>query len=782
MKGLMRHVVGPLLAACCAATMGVALGQTASGPAEPLPGTVLLAGHPDAAAEMVAGIDRFLTRETETARRRRGSLWPDRPSQIDAYLKAVETRRNRLARIIGAVDALPSAATVEFIALSDKTVEVGKGANFSVYDVRWPVSPPIKGEGLLLKPDNDPTACVVALPDADWTPEMLTGMSAGAPTEAQFARQLAEAGCEVIVPVLLDRSDTFSGNPAVRMTNQPHREFIYRMAYTMGRHVIGYEVQKVRAAVTCLKNRWPGRPIGVIGYGEGGLLALYSAAVDPRIDATVVSGYFQPRDRLWSEPIYRNVWSLLRQFGDAELSWLIAPRGLIVEACKGPIVPGPPAMRDGRFGAAPGSLLSPDLKDVQAEVERSRPVFDSLKVPEKLTLTISADGQGPPGCSATLRAFLAAMGVDLMADRPQSPTRAPTDARKGFDPQVRLKRQLDQMTEHVQALVRQSESRRRQFWSKADASSPDTWQTTCQWYRKYLWEEIIGRLPDPTMPANPRTRLVYDAPAWKGYEVMLDVWPDVFAEGILLVPKGLKPGERRPVVVCQHGLEGHPRKPITAEFEATYARFGARLAERGFVVYAPQNPYVGKDAFRVLQRKANPLKLSLYSVILGQHARTLEWLGSLPFVDPKRIGFYGISYGGRTAMMVPPLLDTQYAAVVCSANFNEWIWKTTSITFPGTYMFTTEYEIFDFDVGNTFNHAELAGMIAPRPFMVERGHDDTVGLDEWVAYEYAKVARLYGRLRIGDRTAIEYFDGVHQIHGVGSFAFLHKCLDWPEPR
>ena len=25
--------------------------------------------------------------------------------------------------------------------------------------------------------------------------------------------------------------------------------------------------------------------------------------------------------------------------------------------------------------------------------------------------------------------------------------------------------------------------------------------------------------------------------------------------------------------------------------------------------------------------------------------------------------------------------------------------------------------------------------IAPRPFMVERGHDDGVGLDEWVAFE-----------------------------------------------
>ena len=68
------------------------------------------------------------------------------------------------------------------------------------------------------------------------------------------------------------------------------------------------------------------RPIGVTGYGEGGLLALYAAALDPRIDAALVSGYFDSRQNVWQEPIYRNVFGLLDQFGDAELASLVAPR------------------------------------------------------------------------------------------------------------------------------------------------------------------------------------------------------------------------------------------------------------------------------------------------------------------------------------------------------------------------------------------------------------------------------------------------------------------------
>jgi len=68
-------------------------------------------------------------------------------------------------------------------------------------------------------------------------------------------------------------------------------------------------------------------------------------------------------------------------------------------------------------------------------------------------------------------------------------------------------------------------------------------------------------------------------------------------------------------------------------------------------------------------------------------------------------------------------------------------------------------------------------LVPTRPFMVERGHG--VGLDEWVDYEYAKVRRLYARLGIPGRTAIEFFRGGHEINGQGTFAFLEKHLGRP---
>ncbi len=767
--------------------------------AEPLPDTKSLTRDGDLAAQMVEGIDKYLMRELAASVEKRKQYWKPDFSSLEAYTKSVQPNRERLTKILGVVDERVAPVVMEYVGEGTPPPLVAKTEKYKVYTVRWPVLPGVDGEGLLLEPKEKATANVIVLPDADWSPEMLVGLAPGVAKEAQFARRLAESGCRVLVPVLIDRKDTWSGNPTLgRMTNQPHREFIYRMAYEMGRHIISYEVQKVLAAADWFTQEKGNLPVGVYGYGEGGLLAFYSTALDERINTTVVSGYFTFREKLWQEPIYRNVFGLLHEFGDGEIAGLVAPRALYIERGKGPLQAGPPAPRAGRTGAAPGRLVSPGtgslekLREGEPELrafDRALETFRNLKLlkePEWRFLPVVAEDQ--PGEASTLRVFT----VQLTKGKAESlpPTGkpvsftdgpVPVDLRKGFDPALRQKRQFDQLVAYTQKLMRDSERyRQRHFWAKLDTSSLEKYQKSCEPFRKQLWEEVLGKLPDPSVPMNPQTRQIYDEPKWKGYEVTLDLYPDVFAYGILLLPKDLKSGEKRPVVVCQHGLEGRPTDVCNPKERTKYYNsFGAQLADRGYIVYAPQNPYIGHDKFRVLQRKANPLGLSLFSFIVRQHERTLDWLATLPNVDAERMAFYGLSYGGKTAMRVPALLP-RYCLSICSGDFNEWIRKNVSMDYPSSYMFSPEYEMPEFNLGHTFNYAEMAALIAPRPFMVERGHDDGVGIDEWIAYEYAKVRRLYSRLRIPDRTEIEFFPGGHEIHGQGTFRFLQKHLHWPK--
>ena len=356
-----------------------------------LPGTAPLTDAGDLVFEMEDGIVEFLRKRTKEVPQERAQLWHWDYYSAQAYEKSVAPHREHLRKIAGAVDPRVSPATLEIIAHPEQPAEVACGQNYKVLEVRWPVFDAVDfglcgmhAEGLLLEPAGPAKAHIVAIPDADWTPEMLAGLVEGAPANAQFARRLAENGCQVLVPMLINRDDTFSGNPEIRMTNEPHREFIYRIAYELGRHIIGYEVQKILAGVDWFTSHDPKGRIGVMGYGEGGLIAFYAAALDSRIRATVVSGYFDERENVSAEPIYRNVWGLLREFGDAEIASLIAPRTLIVEACRGPEVNGPPAAVDGRSNMAcpVGRLSTPKIESVRREADRARAIFAPLGVGE----------------------------------------------------------------------------------------------------------------------------------------------------------------------------------------------------------------------------------------------------------------------------------------------------------------------------------------------------------------------------------------------------------------
>jgi len=197
-------------------------------------------------------------------------------------------------------------------------------------------------------------------------------------------------------------------------------------------------------------------------------------------------------------------------------------------------------------------------------------------------------------------------------------------------------------------------------------------------------------------------------------------------------------------LVGQHGLEGaavsvRPRRDdrdkrrLHPTFIST--RTSAPDSRTWDTWSTSAESYIGD--FRKINRLANRWAGRCSRSFWRSTTGRLDWLTSLPYVDPARIGFYGLSYGGKTALRVPPLLAL--CAFGLLGDFNEWVRKITTVNDSNSYMFTQEYEMPEFNLAGVANHAEMAKMMAPRPFMVERGHRDGVGFDEWVAFEYAKV-------------------------------------------
>ncbi len=738
---------------------------------EPLGGTKPLTMEGDIASQMLTGVDKFLHYELiDRSAERRWQRWEKRDfSSAEAYHKSIEPNRKRLAHILGLRDPRVPFDAPELVSTTAQPALVGKGENFEAFAVRWPAFGDVHGEGLLLVPKDKKVADVIAIPDADLTPEQITGLMPGVPSESQYARRLAESGCRVLVPVLIDRKmkkrhapDSTSGS------NLSSREFLYRSAFELGRHLIGYEVQKVLAGVDWfVKDAGKEKPrICVFGWGEGGMLALYAGALDTRINAVCVSGYFSHHRHIYEEPIDRNVFGLREEFSDAFLAAMVLPRDyMMVEGVGGPelVLPGQ--------GGAPANLTGPTRNEAGQEYERGKRLVSGkgFAFPNIAYRWLPGSGQKFPTGSA-LRDFLLHLRVGAALAKDSG---APQVLRNAFDIEVRQERQQHEIDRHNQWLLTESPYVRAKFmkelYDAADTKSLEKYSEARKKYREIFAKEVIGQFEDKLLPPNPRSRKAYEGDGWTGYEVVLDVFPDVIAYGILLLPNDLKPGEKRPVVVCQHGLEGRPQHTIGKEGYPYYKAFAARLAERGFITFAPQNLYIFQDRFRTLQRKANPLGKTLFSIIVPQHQQITDWLKSLPFVDGNRIGFYGLSYGGKSAMRIPALVDN-YCLSICSADFNEWVWKNASTRSPYSYAWHGEYEIFEF-----------AALIAPRPFMVERGHFDGVAPDETVGYEFAKVRNLYeARLGLIDRCQIEWFVGPHTINGKGTFEFLHKHLDWPK--
>jgi cephalosporin-C deacetylase-like acetyl esterase len=708
-----------------------------------LPGTRPLAAHPDRSAAMVAGIDRLAERllERSTAARR--------------------PTRERLAAAIGLVDPRLPVRALAFVGDTSAPALLAETDHCRIFRVRWPVFDGVHGEGLFVQPKTAPHARIVYLPDADSDPESLVDS------------RLLTAGCEVVIPALVGRGTAFSrGDRLGIRTNVPHREWIHRQCYQLGRHLVGYEVQKTLAVVDWFESRPDRVPVIVAGVGEGGLLALHAAALDDRIDGVSCAGFFGPREGVWQEPLDRNVFGLLRDFGGAEIASLVAPRPLVLHHARYPEVEVARRPEPGvRAIAAPGRLSMPSRAAFDAELARARtlaPDSRMLARADEPLLDGIVEHLLPAAIADRVRGSLA-------ADAPVPPLAA--------DPgrEERIVRELSRFSQ--QAIIACEAERAGTFWSALALRPLDAFETAVARRRERFWRDVIGRLPDPDVPPNARSRLVRETDSVVIHEVVLDVWDDVFAWGWLCLPKDLPTGERRPVVVCQHGLEGLPEDTVnddpTSRAWGSYKAFALALAERGFVTFAPHNPYRGGDAFRTLQRKLNPLGLTLFSVIIGQHQRVLEWLRAQPFVEPDRIAFYGLSYGGKSAMRIPAVLE-DYRLSICSGDFNDWVryCVSTDLPIPG-YMHAGEYEIWDWNLARTCSYGEMAALIAPRPFMVERGHDDGCGTDEMVNHEYAKVRRLYDKLGIGDRTTIEHFDGPHTIHGVGTFRFLDRWLGRP---
>ena len=332
--------------------------------------------------------------------------------------------------------------------------------------------------------------------------------------------------------------------------------------------------------------------------------------------------------------------------------------------------------------------------------------------------------------------------------------------------------QRAQIEAYLDSRLSASYGERRETW-KRDFTSIEAYETSIAPWRQrfadYLggWHYDRGRV-------DAREERIRETDTHTASRVWIKAFGGVEVYGVLLTPK--KFTGKRPAVMCLHGMAGTPELVCGIVDKTDYHnRFGLSAALRGYVVFAPVMMNSAQKR-NWLDRKAIMVGQRLQALEQFKMLRLADYLASRDDVDAGRIGVYGISWGGRTAMNAAAL-DRRIAACVISGHFME---STQKMTKPSphytAYIETLENYAFFSREATEFADADICSLICPRPVHIEQGRADRVAYWQMAQEEFKTVQGYYQQLGIDDRATFEVFEGGHVVAGQEAFTFLAKWL------
>jgi len=225
----------------------------------------------------------------------------------------------------------------------------------------------------------------------------------------------------------------------------------------------------------------------------------------------------------------------------------------------------------------------------------------------------------------------------------------------------------------------------------------------------------------------------------------------------VVVARPLEPtNERLPAVVCIPGHGGTRLTPFDPEV-GIYKRFGVELARRGFVVISAD----------VGQHDVYESGRTLMGERLWDLTRCVDYLRTLPEVDPARIGCAGLSLGGEMAMWLGAM-DERIAATV-SCGF---------LTMMGQ-MEQNHCMCWKFDgLRALVDFPDIYSLIAPRPLQCQNGlkEPDTQFTVPLARKALAEIEPIYLDLGAPDKVMLVAHEGAHEIAFRPMHAFLRQYL------
>ncbi len=271
-------------------------------------------------------------------------------------------------------------------------------------------------------------------------------------------------------------------------------------------------------------------------------------------------------------------------------------------------------------------------------------------------------------------------------------------------------------------------------WDKARAALRDAW---------------LDRLGRPPVKPDSLDVQIEQAEKLDGYTRQLLSFHSEGGDRVrayLLVPDGLKEGERRPAVVVFHPTTKDTLRAPAGLGQKPEQALAVHLARRGYVALSPEC-YILKDpagwakgqAAALEQRRPGWTGLGKMTF---DAARCVDFLETLPQVDKGRVGCIGHSLGAKEVLYAMAF-EPRYQAGVFSEGgiglrMSNWTdaWYLTEKMKP--------------HIPELENHQVLA-LVAPRPFLIFGG-DSADGDASWAFVK--AVLPIYELFSAGDRVGL----------------------------
>jgi hypothetical protein len=267
------------------------------------------------------------------------------------------------------------------------------------------------------------------------------------------------------------------------------------------------------------------------------------------------------------------------------------------------------------------------------------------------------------------------------------------------------------------------------------------------------WNEMMGKWPPFIKRQKPEILESEKKDGFMQYHIRFLWLPDQKTEGYLLIPdaKGKKPA----VITVYY-------EPETAigEGDSRYRDFALQLAKRGFVTLSIGTSASTKSkTYSLYYPDIQNSAIQPLSVLALAAANSWFLLAANPEVDPDRIGIMGHSYGGKWAMFASCLFD-KFACAVWSdpgivfddsrPNVNYWEpWYLGYYPPPWNNTWRKSGNVSEAKglypklIAGGYDLHELHALMAPRPFLVSGGSEDSV--KRWIALNHTiAVNRLLG--------------------------------------